>query len=104
MKSFRPDFTKVRVAPPPPEPPWRQFETTWEDILDEIGDKALTEGLNEPTKHEAVDTRLKTLEKELAKTARLALSNQHLIEKMSENQTALFKLIEQHFGGSSNGK
>ena len=68
--------------------------------MTEIGDEALAEGLNEPTRHEVIDARLDTLEKELAKTAMLAVGSSKLIESLSYNQTELFKLMERYFGKS----
>ena len=68
--------------------------------MTEIGDKALAEGLNEPTRHEVIDARLDTLEKGLTKTATLAVGNSKLIERLSHNQTELFKLMERCFGTS----
>lgn len=98
MKSFRTDFTKVRVSPPPLQPPWRRYETTWDDIMTEIGDEKILKSLNEPTRHEIVDERLDNLEKRLTENITLAIRNQSLVKRLSENQTELFKLMERSFG------
>lgn len=70
--------------------------------MDEIGDKVFeTEKCEDPRLTKRIELLIECvelLEKRLLETSTLALSNQRLIEGLSENQTELFKLMERHFG------
>lgn len=92
IKRFDPDFTLVRLKPRIIWP-WERYETTWDDIMTEIGDEKILGGLNAPTRHEIVDERLDKIEAAMLRTSKL-------MRQLSGNQVGLFKLMERHFGKS----